>query len=225
MVPIYNVCFSTKISILISQVFRYTGIEDRLELCLEPHGHYPIEPGIEKKVLKDDAIAKLGQKLTPGEDGDIGASGSGIAHPRPFSGQGHALTSCGEKMPQDYKPLNAHKARSVKTSGFSQRVELPAPIEEELEESSDGLVTDKANTDVDLYAHLDKKTTRNRQPGFKRIGPGVSVLDQDSVNALNHQVEFMRAKALGIEAAIEEEEEEDTTTQVGREPSKQFKVF
>lgn len=32
------------------QVFRYNDVEDRLELCLEPHGHFPVQPEIEKLV-------------------------------------------------------------------------------------------------------------------------------------------------------------------------------
>lgn len=32
------------------KVFRYNGSEDRLELCLEPYGHFAIEPHIEQKV-------------------------------------------------------------------------------------------------------------------------------------------------------------------------------
>jgi len=31
-------------------VFRYTAHGDRLELCMEPYGHYPVEPHIEQKV-------------------------------------------------------------------------------------------------------------------------------------------------------------------------------
>lgn len=53
---------------ILFQVFRYSAKEDRLELCLEPYGHFPVEPSIEQKV---HAAGIQGSK----EEVKFGASG------------------------------------------------------------------------------------------------------------------------------------------------------
>ena len=37
-------------------MFRYSIADERLELCLEPHGHYAIEPGIESRIMNTSLI-------------------------------------------------------------------------------------------------------------------------------------------------------------------------
>jgi deubiquitinating protein VCIP135 len=54
-------------------VFRYNANEDRLELCLEPYGHFPVEPRIEEKVK---AAGMEGSK----EDTEVKFGASGAIH-------------------------------------------------------------------------------------------------------------------------------------------------
>ena len=74
------------------KVFRYSSAEDRLELCLEPYGHFPVEPNIEQKV-KDSGLHR--EQSTSREEVKFGSSGA-IHHGherKAFSGE-LVLFSC-----------------------------------------------------------------------------------------------------------------------------------
>ena len=62
----------------ISQLFRFNAHDDRLELCLEPCGHFAIEPGIEARVNNTSLIdVMLNRKhLPPGASGVVSGAGA-----------------------------------------------------------------------------------------------------------------------------------------------------
>lgn len=64
---------------MLLQVFRYSAKEDRLELCLEPYGHFPIEPNIEQKAK----ATSVEEEEEEGAEVKFGASGAirhGVEH-------------------------------------------------------------------------------------------------------------------------------------------------
>lgn len=76
--------------------FRFSGPNDRLELCLEPLGHFPVGPDVDDlERLKDVALGqKLGQRSLEMGESDIVAeedrpSSSGYIA---FAGRGHSLS-------------------------------------------------------------------------------------------------------------------------------------
>jgi deubiquitinating protein VCIP135 len=75
-------------------------------LCLEPHGHFPVEPRIEEKVKEMVASGKLSETRF----GSSGAIGRHSPRLQAFAGQGHSLRSSeNEKMPGDIpEPIGHH---------------------------------------------------------------------------------------------------------------------
>ena len=144
------------------QVFAYNATEDRLELCLEPHGHYAIEPNIEQKVLSASSLPK---SHLVGSSGDQAVSSSKKCQQAhvPFSGQGHSMLSSNDNisMPHDLD-MAPHGHKVSKLSHFSGTMPHPASIrEEEDEQNAAG-------------------TAMETEPTFKRVGPGCTVLDTDT---------------------------------------------
>lgn len=72
-------------------MFRYNAQEDRLELCLEPYGHFPVEPNIEQKVQ---------QAGMEGAKEEVKFGASGVIHHgterRAFGGR--EVYNCGYKF-------------------------------------------------------------------------------------------------------------------------------
>ena len=57
-------------------MFRYSKSADRLELCLEPHGHFAVEPGIEARTLNTSLVTMAHQQERfPRE---LGSGSSGV---------------------------------------------------------------------------------------------------------------------------------------------------
>jgi deubiquitinating protein VCIP135 len=145
------------------QVFRYNATEDRLELCLEPHGHFLVEPNIEAKVLSQPPeAANLKHHLNSGSQGV--AINQPMQAPCPqvaFSGHGHTLGSVAEdKMPQDLEmpPSHAPKLKATRLKNFSSSGSRPNSIDEEDEESG------------------EQKQQSHTEHTYQRMGPGYSVL-------------------------------------------------
>lgn len=121
-------------------VFRYNGVEDRLELCLEPHGHFPVEPGIEEKVkTSDNRLEELSKILQTASQGVT--FGQPINMPStgrvPFSGQGHSLKEADTSSPKQMSlqdslqvrpdPTRRHHSGSSSSHQMSpSEVALPA---------------------------------------------------------------------------------------------------
>ena len=69
-------------------MFRYNAKEDRLELCLEPYGHFPIEPNIEQKVK--DSHAEVDHDGAQVKFGASGVIRHGAEH-KAFQGEYHYI--------------------------------------------------------------------------------------------------------------------------------------
>ncbi|XP_074660293.1 deubiquitinating protein VCPIP1-like [Tubulanus polymorphus] len=206
------------------KVFRFNKTDERLELCLEPHGHFPVEPGIEDKVLKGRLLTEAAQRYITASHSDehihtlaSGSSGVSQHHHVPFSGQGHSMTE-DTRMPQDLLPRNELKSRGGGAGVAGRFHELahqfhPDAIVEDPEEVMD---VEPATHDRTLEevrtSHVDKSTTRHG--AFKRVGPGYTVLDEDSssaataANTTNSHAEMLKLFAQSIDETIQEEEEE-----------------
>ncbi|XP_025080407.1 deubiquitinating protein VCIP135-like isoform X2 [Pomacea canaliculata] len=164
------------------KVFRYNDVEDRLELCLEPHGHFPVQPEIEKLVrsgmIPHDVHSSVSDEAGQGKFGSSSALGSGcITHThgshKAFSGQGHSLRSAAvneTRMPADL-PMTSHKHEARRLHNFCD----PAHAQESIEE-----VPEVDNSD------LKEELACGAEPGkaqemYLRKGPGFSVLKPQSV--------------------------------------------
>ncbi|KAH3870693.1 hypothetical protein DPMN_033884 [Dreissena polymorpha] len=177
------------------KVFRYSATEDRLELCLEPDGHFQVQPNIEARV-KERSVT---DPRTEVKFGGSGAIHHGSDRPA-FGGQGHSLKSTlttEARMPGDlqYIPHHPH-ARGIKDlcspPGSHQNT-----IDEETEE---GMQTEQS-------AEVGKEEVL-----YHRLGPGYSVIDHSEMNDANRNLEMFRALSEHIERTltqVTEEMEED----------------
>ena len=113
------------------QVFRYNASDDRLELCLEPLGHFQVCPGVEersksapdwstlaKQADKHEAdareaaaeqtankLAELQRTLSAGASGVIVNKAMQIpAAMVAFTGEGHSMLSAGQNSPGQNSP-------------------------------------------------------------------------------------------------------------------------
>ncbi|XP_060561991.1 deubiquitinating protein VCPIP1-like isoform X2 [Ruditapes philippinarum] len=168
------------------KVFRYNANEDRLELCLEPYGHFPVEPRIEEKVK---AAGMEGSK----EDTEVKFGASGAIHhgtERPaFLGQGHSLKSTmmfDERMPVDLACANHHPgARGIH--------DLCSPPGSRTHRDSISEEPDEMQTE---------DTAESSGVSYQRLGPGYSVIDQSASNSDNTNLEMFRALAEHIEKTL-----------------------
>lgn len=186
-----------QLSALPGKVFRYNAAEDRLELCLEPYGHFPVEPNIEQKV-KEKGME--GSKET--QEVKFGASGAvhhGTERPA-FLGHGHSLKSTmnfDERMPADLMPNNRPSARGIRDlcspPGSRSRSES---ITEEPEEMQ---VEEPPSQEED---------SKKEQTHYHRIGPGYSVIDHSAANSNNANLEMFRALAEHIEKTLADVQED-----------------
>ena len=95
-------------------MFRYSQAEDRLELCLEPHGHFPVEPNVEARA-KDSSLSGAGD--LDSFSSFSGAVGRHKSKHAAFTGQGHSLAPARSdiRMPKDILPHQQPHARNAHT--------------------------------------------------------------------------------------------------------------
>ena len=192
-------------------MFAYNGTDDRLELCLEPHGHFPMEPNIEQKILDSGSLQT---SHLVGSGGDQAAGGRKSfgkkcqqAHV-PFSGQGHSMLSSSENisMPHDLD-MAPHGHKVSKLSHYSGSLPHPDSIQEEEDEQN-----------AAVAAAMDM------EPTFKRVGPGCTVLDTDgggeklhndtTPDAFRTLASQIREIVARTETDLQEEEEEGARAEV-----------
>ena len=190
------------------QVFRYSSSSDCLELCLEPHGHFPVESGIEDRILgtaiwkegspkKDTTMTSLRssreiqaekevkQALTVGSSGII--LDKTMKYPKPaFTGQGHTLSGSVGGQGQS-------SGQGASTSESAQGGDTAAETgaEKTVEEGMD--TTEDAAEDSE----------------FVRVGPGCTVLNYRKTNAANETSEQFKTLAAAIESAVKDSENQN----------------
>ena len=202
-------------------MFAYNSRDDRLELCLEPHGHFAVEPNIEHKVLSAGVLPNNHLVSSGGDRG--GATGKAVgtkcqqAHHVPFSGQGHSMLSSSDNisMPHDLE-MTPHGHKVSKLSHYSAALPHPASIEEEDATTAMDTVVPSGGT-------------------FRRVGPGCTVLDTSDCGGLvqnNVSPDTFRSLASEIrkivartERDLDEEEEEASRDEVRETYWVQFAGF
>ena len=177
------------------QVFRYNANEDRLEICLEPHGHYPIEPGIEELITRTGMLqSQIEQMAPPDVTQSLSTGGSGVVVNKSmvfpkgktaaFSGQGHSLLSSNmnENMPQELEP--AHHRQKAMNFQELRRSSLTESIEEE---------TEVIGSSVAMETDNNKRTgaeggVGGKGPVYRKIGPAYTVLDEEADEEIRNDI-------------------------------------
>ncbi|XP_052065392.1 deubiquitinating protein VCPIP1-like [Mytilus californianus] len=167
------------------KVFRYNAHDDRLELCLEPHGHFQVEPRIEEKVKEMVASGKL----TEARFGSSGAVGRHSPRMQAFAGQGHSLRPAEiEKMPGDLpEPVGHHHHHQVRKL---QNLCDPDRHEESICEESEEILEDAPSEQSQEY---------------QKLGPGYSVISSENVNQSNENLQLFKDLAQSIEETMNED--------------------
>ncbi|KAK3576161.1 hypothetical protein CHS0354_039827 [Potamilus streckersoni] len=205
---------------LSGKIFRYNANEGRLELCLEPYGHFPVEPDIENKVLRNSATGadSVEEECKPhfGMSGVIGHHGpSKFA----FTGQGHSLKSFSEeRMPLDTlkKTHTPHVRHFNNMSDPNKHQESIDEGEEdklmEVDKETQRMACSSYDNDHDLH----KSAPKISEVVYQRLGPAYSVIDQQSSNETNHNLEVFQALVVSIEKTLKDtmEDKDDTDSNV-----------
>ncbi|XP_023229594.1 deubiquitinating protein VCIP135-like [Centruroides sculpturatus] len=77
--------------LLPNKTFRYNAAQDRLELCLEPHGHFPVTEKIDSLIKKIETEKKSGDMFKSVASGVINVGSKQTTVPTAFQGTGHVL--------------------------------------------------------------------------------------------------------------------------------------
>ncbi|BFZ16195.1 hypothetical protein BsWGS_19234 [Bradybaena similaris] len=197
------------------KVFVYNQHDDRLELCLEPYGHFPIENNVEKHAGCMLPVSKCSSK----------------SQQQPFSGQGHSLksgTSQEERMPTDI-PMSPKRHEVRRLNTMCDPTKHQESIEEEDEEAEEVTMEetqeDHHNTPKLLYHRLNPSQVARNLPltwstpatlnllttpesRLVRKGPGYSELSPIPENANNERNEMLHQLVSRIEQACETMEQE-----------------
>ncbi|CAL1543504.1 unnamed protein product, partial [Lymnaea stagnalis] len=192
-----------QLPLLPHKVFVYNRLDDRLELCLEPYGHFPIEINVERNASGITPASKCNNKSTG----------------KPFSGQGHSLrpsTSQEERMPTDV-PMSPkrHEARRLNTLCD------PALHQESIEEEDEETEVETVIDDGHSASHrLNPAQLIRNLPLIRgalgphsllpisdtklvRKGPGYSELSPIPENAANESVDMLHQLVSRIERVVE----------------------
>ncbi|XP_062611900.1 deubiquitinating protein VCPIP1-like [Saccostrea cucullata] len=172
------------------KVFRYNEAENRLELCMEPYGHFQIEPGVENKAQESRPI--FGSQSEGSFSAFSGAVGN-KSKQTAFTGQGHSLKTMPdiEKMPEDI-PENLHQHVRHSHTLCNPNVHQESIAEEPEDQMG-----------------VDPEKTRggggSGGEGYQRIGPGYSVISHSNENQTNKSVQQFKDLAESIERAMNED--------------------
>lgn len=161
------------------KVFTYNDKEDRLEICLEPYGHFPVQPDVENSVMAGNIVDEHNRHgsedshsvsgVTFGASGAIGGKTTSQGHGphRAFAGQGHTLrSSTGQdtRMPMDVPMTNSSRHEARRLMHFCDPSHKQDSIDEEPEP---GELQGAAGAE---------KGAGDTQDTYVRKGPGFSVL-------------------------------------------------
>ena len=218
-----------KLPALPDKVFRFNAADDRLELCLEPHGHFPVEPGIETRILGTSPAAPnpMLKKIAAEMPKTLASGGSGVVVNRPmkfptaympFSGEGHSLSDSAAQSQQGPSGCSVGMTSSSSSSHVSPKHKsarllnsntiLESPEEMETEES--GVRSGAPLTAREIPAmegdssEMPSSGDGSENPSviFKRVGPGYTILDSQAANEVNEASDRLKSLAARIERSF-----------------------
>ena len=151
---------------LTGKTFVYHAAEERLELCVDAAGHFPVGPDVEE--LVKEALVQLRSETTTGGSREGSPShgvlrlGSGgvirkkeqLQSVNAFQGKGHSLGSAGGSSPPEHRPITRQHSSGTDLSASVSRgppdlSDIPEDATRELVRMAPGFVTMKDGRGLD----------------------------------------------------------------------------
>ncbi|TDH06370.1 hypothetical protein EPR50_G00132530 [Perca flavescens] len=145
---------------LTGKTFVYNAAEERLELCVDAAGHFPVGPDVEDLVkeavaqLRPDGAGRGSREGSPSHGGlRLGSGGvvrkkEQLQSVTAFQGKGHSLGSAGNSSPPEHRPITRQHSSGVDLSASVSRGPpdlsgIPEDATRELVRMAPGFVTMK----------------------------------------------------------------------------------
>ncbi|XP_034038695.1 deubiquitinating protein VCIP135 [Thalassophryne amazonica] len=151
---------------LTGKTFVYNAAEERLELCVDAAGHFPITPDVEDLVkealvqLRSEAASRGSREGSPSH-GMLKLGSGGVVRKKEqlqsvtaFQGKGHSLGSAGSSSPPEHRPITRQHSSGVDLSssvsqGPPNLSDIPEDATRELVRMAPGFVTTKDGRSLD----------------------------------------------------------------------------
>ncbi|XP_068197090.1 deubiquitinating protein VCPIP1 [Antennarius striatus] len=151
---------------LTGKTFVYNAAEERLELCVDTAGHFPIGPDVEDLVkealvqLRSDGSTRGSREGSPSH-GVLRLGSGGVVRKKEqlqsvtaFQGKGHSLGSAGGSSPVEHRPITRQHSSGVDLSTSVSRgppdlSDIPEDTTRELVRMAPGFVTTKDGRGLD----------------------------------------------------------------------------
>lgn len=151
---------------LTGKTFVYNAAEERLELCVDTAGHFPVGPDVEELVkealvqLRSEAATRGSREGSPSH-GVLRLGSGGVVRKKEqlqsvtaFQGKGHSLGSSGGSSPPEHRPITRQHSSGVDLSASVSRgppdlSDIPEDATRELVRMAPGFVTMKDGRGVD----------------------------------------------------------------------------
>uniref|UniRef100_A0A3Q3GXW2 Deubiquitinating protein VCPIP1 n=1 Tax=Labrus bergylta TaxID=56723 RepID=A0A3Q3GXW2_9LABR len=151
---------------LTGKTFVYNATEERLELCVDAAGHFPVGPDVEELVkeavvqLRSETASRGSREGSPSH-GLLRLGSGGVVRKKEqlqsvtaFQGKGHSLGSAGGSSPPEHRPITRQHSSGVDLSASVSRgppdlSEIPEDATRELVRMAPGFVTMKDGRGLD----------------------------------------------------------------------------
>ncbi|XP_039978872.1 deubiquitinating protein VCPIP1-like [Xiphias gladius] len=151
---------------LTGKTFVYNAAEERLELCVDTAGHFPVGPDVEELVkealvqLRSEAATRGSREGSPSH-GVLRLGSGGVVRKKEqlqsvtaFQGKGHSLGSAGGSPPPEHRPITRQHSSGVDLSASVSRgppdlSDIPEDTTRELVRMAPGFVTMKDSRGLD----------------------------------------------------------------------------
>ncbi|XP_035490011.1 deubiquitinating protein VCPIP1 [Scophthalmus maximus] len=151
---------------LTGKTFVYNAAEERLELCVDTAGHFPVGPDVEELVkealvqLRSESATRGSREGSPSH-GVLRLGSGGVVRKKEqlqsvtaFQGKGHSLGSAGDSSPPEHRPITRQHSSGVDLSASVSRdppdlSDIPEDATRELVRMAPGFVTTKDSRGLD----------------------------------------------------------------------------
>lgn len=151
---------------LTGKTFVYNAAEERLELCVDAAGHFPVGPDVEELVkealvqLRSETATRGSRESSPSH-GVLRLGSGGVVRKKEhlqsvtaFQGKGHSLGTAGGSSPPEHRPITRQHSSGVDLSasvskGPPDLSDIPEDTTRELVRMAPGFVTMKDGRGLD----------------------------------------------------------------------------